>query len=60
MPVDQALQLNLGVDQPHNNRSLFFDHYLDRLLPLDPRWQAAQPEMEQTGMENACEYDRSD
>jgi hypothetical protein len=44
MPVDQALQLNLGVDQPHNNRSLFFDHYLDRLLPLDPRWQEAQPQ----------------
>ena len=43
---DASLQLSLGVDQPHNNRNLFSDHYLEKLLPADPRWEAALPEAE--------------
>jgi hypothetical protein len=46
-PVEDPLQLSLGVDQPHNNRALFSDHYLEKLLPADPRWEAAQPEAEE-------------
>jgi hypothetical protein len=34
------LQLSLGVDAPHNNRSLFSDHFLAYLLPQDGRWEA--------------------
>ncbi len=39
-----TLQLSLGADQAHNNRSLFSDHYLEKLLPADPRWEPALPE----------------
>jgi hypothetical protein len=39
-----TLQLSLGVDQPHNNRTLFSDHYLEKLLPADPRWDPSLPE----------------
>jgi hypothetical protein len=46
-PVEDPLQLSLGVDQPHNNRALFSDHYLEKLLPADPRWEAARPEAEE-------------
>ena len=39
-----TLQLSLGVDQPHNNRALFSDHYLENLLPADPRWDPSLAE----------------
>ncbi len=37
-------QLSLGADQAHNNRTLFSDHYLEKLLQADPRWDPALPE----------------
>ena len=33
--TSDTLQLSLGVDQPHNNRYLFSDHYLENLLPAE-------------------------
>lgn len=55
-PANNPLQLSLGVNQPHNNRGLFSDHYSEKLLPaehygwasfigkityLDPAWPEA-------------------
>ena len=34
----------LSTEQPHNNRNLYSDHYLDIILKEDPRWEAALPE----------------
>ena len=34
-------QLSLVLDKLYNNQFLFSDHYLDALLPGDPRWEAA-------------------
>ncbi|NBD36683.1 MAG: N-6 DNA methylase, partial [Chloroflexi bacterium] len=37
-------QLSLTMDELYNNQFLFSDHYLDALLPGDPRWEAAREE----------------
>ncbi len=37
-------QLSLAMDALYNNQFLFSDHYLDALLPRDPRWEAAREE----------------
>jgi hypothetical protein len=44
--VSESIQLALDITPPHRNRYLFSDHYLDVLLPNDPRWSAALPEAE--------------
>jgi type I restriction-modification system DNA methylase subunit len=44
--MSTALQLAMGIEAPHRNQSLFSDHYLNHLLPADPRWDAALPEAE--------------
>ena len=41
-----SLQLQIGLSSAHRNRYLFSDHYLENLLPDDPRWAAALPEAE--------------
>ena len=38
--MNTPLQLRMGVEAPHRNRYLFSDHYLENLLPDDPRWDA--------------------
>ena len=38
--MTNPLQLNIGIEAPHRNRYLFSDHYLENLLPADPRWEA--------------------
>ncbi len=38
------LQLRMGMQPSHGNQYLFSDHYLDNLLPDDPRWADALPE----------------
>jgi len=40
------LQLTMAITPAHRNQYLFSDHYLDNLLPQDPRWVAALPEAE--------------
>jgi hypothetical protein len=40
------IQLTIGITPPHRNQYLFSDHYLDELLPQDPRWSQALPEAE--------------
>ena len=42
--MSAPLQLTLGGFSEHRNHYLFSDHYLDHLLPEDPRWSAAQGE----------------
>jgi type I restriction-modification system DNA methylase subunit len=42
--MSAPLQLSMGIEAPHRNQSLFSDHYLNTLLPVDPRWDAALPE----------------
>jgi len=36
----------MAITPSHRNQYLFSDHYLDNLLPQDPRWDAALPETE--------------
>jgi type I restriction-modification system DNA methylase subunit len=36
----------MGMSPAHRNQYLFSDHYLDNLLPADPRWAAGQAEAE--------------
>jgi type I restriction-modification system DNA methylase subunit len=36
----------MGVEAPHRNRYLFSDHYLENILPDDPRWEQAREEAE--------------
>ena len=36
--MSAPLQLTMGVLAAHRNHYLFSDHYLDHLLPDDPRW----------------------
>ncbi|TEU19049.1 MAG: hypothetical protein E3J21_04680 [Anaerolineales bacterium] len=40
------LQLAMGMYAAHRNQYLFSDHYLDNLLPQDPRWAESLPEAE--------------
>jgi type I restriction-modification system DNA methylase subunit len=42
--MSAPLQLSMGIEASHRNQSLFSDHYLNTLLPTDPRWNAALPE----------------
>ena len=35
------IQFPLNIERAHNNQFLFSDHYLDHLLPINSRWQAA-------------------
>ena len=42
--MNVPLQLVMGIAPAHRNQYLFSDHYLDHLLPQDPRWGAAQAE----------------
>ena len=39
-------QLKMGAQAPHRNRYLFSDHYLENILPRDPRWGEALAEAE--------------
>ena len=42
--MEEAQQLSLLLDRAgHRNQYLFSDHYLNALLPRDPRWAAALP-----------------
>ncbi len=43
--MDTPLQLTMAVTPAHRNQYLFSDHYLNNLLPQDPRWDAALPEV---------------
>jgi hypothetical protein len=44
--MNAPVQLSLAITQPHRNRYLFSDHYLNEILPHDPRWEAALPQAE--------------
>ena len=44
--MNAPIQLTFGINPAHHNQYLFSDHYLDNLLPYDPRWAAALPEAE--------------
>jgi len=44
--VKTPLQLTMAIAPAHRNQYLFSDHYLNNLLPQDPRWDAALPEAE--------------
>jgi hypothetical protein len=44
--MSAPLQLSLAITQPHRNRYLFSDHYLNQILPRDPRWEAALDQAE--------------
>ena len=44
--MNTSLQLTMGIDAPHRNQYLFSDHYLNHLLPADPRWAEAWAEAE--------------
>jgi hypothetical protein len=44
--MTSPLQLKMGVTPPHRNRYLFSDHYLENILPDDPRWEEARAEAE--------------
>ena len=41
------LQLAMAMGADHRNQYLFSDHYLNELLPQDPRWEQALPEAEE-------------
>jgi hypothetical protein len=43
--MSSALQLTMGVTPPHHNQYLFSDHYLENILPDDPRWEVALGEV---------------
>ena len=47
--MSAPLQLALGGLNEHRNHYLFSDHYLDHLLPDDPRCLAALPEAKTFG-----------
>jgi type I restriction-modification system DNA methylase subunit len=42
--TNNAFQLSLSINPPHNNQYLFSDHYLNNLLPQEPIWQNARRE----------------
>ena len=42
MPPHLQLAMAMGTD--HRNQYLFSDHYLNQLLPQDPRWEQALPQ----------------
>jgi len=42
--MNVPLQLTMAITPAHRNEYLFSDHYLDNLLPQDPRWEAALAE----------------
>jgi len=44
--MNAPVQLSLAITQPHRNRYLFSDHYLNEILPHDLRWEAALPQAE--------------
>ena len=44
--MTNPLQLRMGVEAPHRNRYLFSDHYLESILPHDPRWEQGLDEAE--------------
>jgi len=44
--MNVPLQLVMGITPAHRNQYLFSDHYLDNLLPQDPRWESALPQAE--------------
>ncbi|MFW6136402.1 MAG: class I SAM-dependent DNA methyltransferase, partial [Chloroflexota bacterium] len=44
--MNTSLQLEMGLSSPHRNRYLFSDHYLEHILPDDPRWDEALREAE--------------
>ena len=44
--MNVSLQLTIGMGAAHRNQYLFSDHYLNNLLPNDPRWSVAPPEAE--------------
>jgi hypothetical protein len=44
--MNVPLQLVMGISPAHRNQYLFSDHYLDNLLPQDPRWESALPQAE--------------
>ena len=44
--MTNPLQLRIPIEGPHRNRYLFSDHYLENILPDDPRWEAALPRAE--------------
>lgn len=39
--MTSTLQLEMGLSSAHRNRYLFSDHYLNHILPADPRWDEA-------------------
>ncbi|MGD2177924.1 MAG: N-6 DNA methylase, partial [Anaerolineae bacterium] len=39
--MSTSLQLEMGLSSAHRNRYLFSDHYLEHILPDDPRWEEA-------------------
>ena len=45
--MNAPLQLVMGITPAHRNQYLFSDHYLDHLLPRDPRWESAQAEAQE-------------
>jgi len=46
--MKSPLQLVMGMHQAHRNHYLFSDHYLNNLLPQDPRWEKGLPETKAT------------
>jgi hypothetical protein len=44
--MDVPLQLTMAIAPAHRNEYLFSDHYLDSLLPQDPRWEGALAQAE--------------
>jgi hypothetical protein len=40
-----SLQLEMGLSAARRNRYRFSDHYLNYILPTDPRWDEALPEV---------------
>lgn len=44
--MSNGIQLVMGISPPHRNQYLFSDHYLNSLLPQDPRWPQPLPESE--------------
>ena len=44
--MNVPFQLTMGMDVAHRNQYLFSDHYLDNLLPQDPRCTEYLPQAE--------------
>ncbi|MFO7918795.1 MAG: TaqI-like C-terminal specificity domain-containing protein [Anaerolineae bacterium] len=42
--MTDALQFTMATSAAHRNRYLFSDHYLENILPDDPRWEEALEE----------------